>query len=201
MFIPWYCKSIHVFTPLSYRLRAHIAVLPCKHFWLPASAMFFCSLRAVTHVPFPENTEKWAADHTHTACTSDPLYILSKVPLTEAAEGPLAENEGKRGERLRRQIEIRLGSVHSRKGGIQLKACHGCQCACGAAQKEETIWSQLHKESSIPFLHILKHDHSVSWENCWNSHKKKFYFPIFKMVHSMSAHFATYHANSARMWP
>lgn len=109
MFIPWYCKSIHVFTPLSYRLRAHTAVLPCKHFWLPASAMFFCSLRAVTHVPFPENTEKWAADHTHTACTSDPLYILSKVAVTEAAEGPLAENEGKRGGKIEASDRNKIG--------------------------------------------------------------------------------------------
>lgn len=35
-------------------------------------------------------------------------------------------------------------------------------CAYALYSKLELIWPQLHTESCIPFLHILKYDHSLS---------------------------------------
>lgn len=130
MFILPYCKSIHVFNPLPYRPRAHCAVLPCKHFWLPTSAMLHCSCRAFTRVLFPENMEKEQQTTLRCHVTLHPLYILSEV----ASQGALRKKKSvcslKGRGRLRRQIKMRLGKCTFQAEEFPLKACHGRLCAC-----------------------------------------------------------------------
>lgn len=88
MFVPWYCKSIHVFNPLPYGPRAHGGVSRCKHFWLPKSALLHRSWRAVTHVLFLVSTEK---EH-QMPCTLHPLCIRSRVARLRRTKGALREN-------------------------------------------------------------------------------------------------------------
>lgn len=104
-----------VFNLLPYRPRAHTGVLPCKHFWLPTSAMLHCSCRAVTRVLFLENMGKEQRT-SQMPCTLHPLYILSGElrHLKELSEKMFLRFSKGAG-RLRHQIRIRLGSVHSRQ--------------------------------------------------------------------------------------
>lgn len=155
---PRYCTSMEGINWLAYRPRAHSGVLPCKHFCLPTSAMLHYSCRAVTRVLFLENMEKEQHPSLPLPCTRRPLDILSGVTTQGWRSAPVAGADGAyQGARSQQDREVRVS-----RREIPLECRPRMPAHMRYYSKLELIRPQLHSESCIPFLHVLKYDRSLS---------------------------------------